>query len=37
MSLWQLKACEQEDPNAGPEAPSPEDHDLLKERFAHIH
>lgn len=37
MSFWQLKACEPDDPEAPLEAPSPEQHDLLKQRFAHIH
>jgi len=37
MSLWQLKACEQPDPNEGPEAPSPDEHDAIVERFANIH
>lgn len=41
MSLWQLKACERgfrkangiEDPI---EAPTPEEHDSIVERFAHL-
>jgi len=37
MSLWQLKACEQPDPNEGPDAPTPEEHDALVAKAALLH